>query len=101
AGIWDVARRARTEFVRTPKERGVGLVAGSHRKWLKAGGGIAAMEFVLGAVGGVGLAAALGRGMFEAIVPTLALAAPNLGSFAASVGEIRRERVARVRSSVA
>lgn len=92
AGLWDVLRRSRTEFVRTPKQRGAALVHGTLQGFLRAGLGLAAIELVLGVAGLVGLVFAALRGYPEALIPALVLGAGNLGAFALSAAELASHR---------
>jgi cellulose synthase/poly-beta-1,6-N-acetylglucosamine synthase-like glycosyltransferase len=92
AGLWDVVRRSRTEFVRTPKQQGAALVHGTLRGFLRAGIGLAAVELVLGVAGLVGFVFAAVRGHPEALIPAAVLGAGNLGAFALSATELAAHR---------
>jgi cellulose synthase/poly-beta-1,6-N-acetylglucosamine synthase-like glycosyltransferase len=101
AGLWDVMTRSRGEFVRTPKQRGIGLLNGTHRQWLRAGSVMATFELLFGLWGVAGLVTALTHGYPEAIVPAVALASGGAGAFAASFRELRNASAARTRTSAA
>jgi cellulose synthase/poly-beta-1,6-N-acetylglucosamine synthase-like glycosyltransferase len=88
AGLWDVVCRSRTEFVRTPKQRGAPLVHGTLQGFVHAGLILAVVELALGVTGLVGFAFAVLRGYPESFVPAVVLGAGNLAAFTASAGEL-------------
>lgn len=101
AGLLDVAFRSRQEFVRTPKQGGVGLLQGNQRKWLRFSLVGAVVEGLLAVLGGAASVVALTRGYPETWVPLFLLAVGASGACVASIREAAREWRRRSRSVVA
>lgn len=101
AGLFDVLLRSRQEFVRTPKQGGTGLVAGTHRSWLRFSLVGAVVEGLLALLGAAAALLALTRGYAEALVPVLLLAVGAGGACVVSVREAAREWRRRSRSVIA
>jgi cellulose synthase/poly-beta-1,6-N-acetylglucosamine synthase-like glycosyltransferase len=91
AGLFDVLNRSRQEFVRTPKQGGIGLVSGSHRGWLRFGLVGTVAEGLLGVLGLVAAGLAWHRGYIEALAATLLMGMGGAGACLASAQELLRE----------